>query len=233
MTAEGEKYEPQTYQEVMTCADAPKWIGARDLELQHHKENRTWDVVDSKRGMKLLPLRWVWKQKPNRFKARLVAKGFKQKHGRDFHEILAAVAKQMSVKLFLALTARFRWHLYHVDIIAAFLHALIKELIYIHLPEGCQEAGKCGRLNKALYGLKQSAREWFEVLTNFPKSIGFTQTHADVSVFHKDYIFILTYVDDILILAKNLADITTFLDELEKSFDFHDNGPVSCDGRFQ
>lgn len=226
MTAEGEKYEPQTYQEAMICADAPKWIEARDLELQHHKDNRTWDVVDYKKGMKLLPLRWVWKQKPDRFKARLVAKGFKQKHGRDFHEIFAAVAKQMSVKLFLSLTARFGWLLYHVDIIAAFLHALIKELIYIHLPEGCQEAGKCGRLNKTLYGLKQSPREWFEVLTKFLKSIGFTQTHADVSVFHKDYIFILIYVDDILILAKNHAGITTFLDELKKSFDFHDNGPV-------
>src|SRR5699024_9098073 len=78
-------------------------------------------------------------------------------------------------------------------------------------------AGKCGRLNKTLYGLKQRAREWFEALAGFLKSIGITQIHADVSVFHKYDMFILIYVDDILILAKEPTDLTLLLKEFDYS----------------
>lgn len=56
MTAEGEKYEPQTYHEAITCANTPKWMEARDLELKHHQDNKTWEGVNYKKGMKLLPL---------------------------------------------------------------------------------------------------------------------------------------------------------------------------------
>lgn len=87
--------------------------------------------------------------------------GFRQKLGKDFHEVFAAVAKAMSVKMFLAVAAHFGWHLQHIDIVTAFLNAYVKEEIYIQLPEGHEQPGMCGRLRRAIYGLKQSGREWF------------------------------------------------------------------------
>ena len=71
-------------------------------------------------------------------------------------------------------------------------------VIYIHLSEGCEQAGKCGCLNKTLYGLKQSARN----------------STCQPFCIQKDYIFILVYVDDIFILrilTKSLLSLATSL----------------------
>lgn len=77
-----------------------------------------------------LPIRLVIKIKSNgRFKARLVAKGFKQKHGKDFRKVYAAVAKPTGFKILIALAARFGWQLHHIDIATAFLNAKLKEII--------------------------------------------------------------------------------------------------------
>jgi hypothetical protein len=103
-----------------------------------------------------LPVRWVFKIKQDgTYKSRLVAKGFRQRAGKDYqiHEVYAAVAKSMSFKVFIALAARFGWVLYSLDIVVAFLNADLKEEIHIQLPEGAEEAGKCGLLVKTIYGL--------------------------------------------------------------------------------
>ena len=97
--------------------------------------------------MRLLPLKWVLKVKHDgHYKAQLVAKGFQQCHGKDFHDVFAAVAKAMSVKIFFTLSTCFGWVLHHIDIVTAFLNAWVKEEIYIHLPEGHQIPGMCGHL---------------------------------------------------------------------------------------
>lgn len=97
--------------------------------------------------MHLLPLKWVLKIKHNgHYKAWLVAKGFQQEYGKDFHEVFAAVAKVMSVKIFLALAACFGWLLYHIDIVTVFLNTWVKEEIYIHLSEGHQIPRMCSCL---------------------------------------------------------------------------------------
>jgi hypothetical protein len=52
-----------------------------------------------------------------------------------------------------------------MDIVTAFLNGLIKEDIYLEIPEGLEYYGdpnKVLKLNMALYGLKQVPRVWYE-----------------------------------------------------------------------
>ena len=45
-------------------------------------------------------------------------------------------------------------------------------------------------------------------------------------LYSKDYIFILVYVDDILVLARDFHETTASLGELAEFFDYHHNGSV-------
>ncbi|GJR11467.1 retrovirus-related pol polyprotein from transposon TNT 1-94 [Tanacetum coccineum] len=63
----------------------------------------------------------------------------------------------------------------------AFLNGL-KEEVYINQPDGFVDPDhpqKVYRLRKALYGLKQAPRAWYDELSTFPMSKGFTKVEAE------------------------------------------------------
>ncbi|XP_020686218.1 S-type anion channel SLAH2-like [Dendrobium catenatum] len=86
-------------------------------------------------------------------------------------------------------------------------------------------------LRKALYGLKQAPRQWYNTFANTVITLGFTQSQSDPSLFiyKKDQvcIFLLVYVDDILISGNNLDRIQHVLDELNNKFNMKHLGEVS------
>ncbi|GJV52675.1 retrovirus-related pol polyprotein from transposon TNT 1-94 [Tanacetum coccineum] len=63
------------------------------------------------------------------------------------------------------------------------------------------------RLRKALYGLKQAPRAWYDKLSNFLMSKGFTKGTIDPTLFTirygKDILLVKIYVDDIIIGSTN------------------------------
>ena len=145
-----------------------------DKEIQALEQNHTWDVTTLP-PMKLpIGCKWVHKVKLNldgsveRFKARLVAKGCTQKEGLDFLETFSPVAKIVSVRLLLALTAARQWPLHQLDINNAFLHGDLDEEVYMTLSPSFHRKGECVsdsstaprvcKLVKSLYGLRQALR---------------------------------------------------------------------------
>ena len=78
------------------------------------------------------------------------------------------------------------------------------------------------KLNKALYGLKQAPRAWFERLRSALLSWDFHSPKSDVSLFlyHKGStrIFLLVYVDDILVTGNDSGLVTQLVDDLNRSF---------------
>ncbi|GKE50550.1 retrovirus-related pol polyprotein from transposon TNT 1-94, partial [Tanacetum coccineum] len=90
-----------------------------------------------------------------------------------------------------------------MDVKIAFLNGPLKEEVYIAQPDGFVDPGhpdKVYRLRKALYGLKQAPRAWYDELSNFLMSKGFTKGTIDPNL------STIRYGDDIL-LAKYTLEI--------------------------
>jgi hypothetical protein len=113
----------------------------------------------------------------------------------------------------------------------AFLHADLEEKIYIDQPEGFIVPGKenfvC-KLKKSLYGLKQSPRQWYKKFDSFMIANGFKRSLYDSCVYIKfvdgSPIYLLLYVDDMLIAAKSKIDIVNLKAQLSSEFEMKDLG---------
>ena len=90
-----------------------------------------------------------------------MAKGYIQRHGIDYEEVFAPVARIETIRFIMQLAACNGWEVHHLDVKTAFLHGDLKEVVYVSQPEGYVIKGKeekVYKLNKALYGLKQAPR---------------------------------------------------------------------------
>ena len=90
---------------------------------------------------------------------------------------------------------------------------------------------KVCRLLKGLYGLKQSPRIWSLTLYKFMKDNGFTRGETDMCVYRKmfeeEYIYMILYVDDVIIGAKTQAGIEHVKSLLQGRFKMSDIGNLS------
>ncbi|XP_019166511.1 PREDICTED: uncharacterized protein LOC109162246 [Ipomoea nil] len=86
-------------------------------------------------------------------------------------------------------------------------------------------------LQRSLYGLKQAPRAWFKCLHDFLISSGFLASKTDVSLFHysagTSRVFLLVYVDDIIMMGNDSALIDTLLHCLSSTFKIRDLGTPS------
>ena len=87
------------------------------------------------------------------------------------------------------------------------------------------------RLKKALYGLKQAPRAWFHRLSTFLTQLEFTCSRADPSLFifkrESRIIYLLVYVDDIIITGNHSATIRAFISRLNTEFAIKDLGRLN------
>ncbi|GJV70898.1 retrovirus-related pol polyprotein from transposon TNT 1-94 [Tanacetum coccineum] len=98
--------------------------------------------------------------------------------GIDFEESFAPVARLEAVRIFITYVARKSFPIYQMDVKTAFLNGPLKEEVYVNQPDGFVDPhhpDKVFRLKKALYGLKQAPRAWYDELSNFLVSKGFSK----------------------------------------------------------
>ncbi|GJR32935.1 retrovirus-related pol polyprotein from transposon TNT 1-94 [Tanacetum coccineum] len=143
--------EPKNIKEAM--ADSA-WIEAMQEELHQFDRLQVWELVDKPFGKNVIKLKWLWKNTKDEDrtvicnKVRLVAKGYAREEGTDFKESFASVA------------------------------CLEAEEVYAAQPDGFidpDHPDKVYHLRKALYGLKQAPRAWYDKLSKFLISKGFTK----------------------------------------------------------
>ncbi|XP_020696003.1 uncharacterized protein LOC110109328 [Dendrobium catenatum] len=86
------------------------------------------------------------------------------------------------------------------------------------------------RLLKSIYGLRQAPRQWYTTFTNHLLKLGFEYNKADPSLLTlcrgKIRIFLLVYVDDILVTGNDNNAISSVLSELQSTFNMKDLGPA-------
>lgn len=172
----------------------------------------SWTLVDLPPGAKPIGLKWIFKIKRNsdgsinKYKSRLVAKGYVQRHGIDYEEVFAPVARIETIRLLINLAATNGWEIHHLDVKTAFLHGELKETVYVTQPEGFEVKGsehKVYKLKKALYGLKQAPRAWNEKLNKILLGLKFTRCLKEPSVYRRETggkrLVIAVYVDDLFV----------------------------------
>jgi hypothetical protein len=84
------------------------------------------------------------------------------------------------------------------------------------------------QVKKSLYGLKQSPRQWYKKFDSFMIVNGFKRSLYDSRVYIKfvdaSPIYLLLYVDDMLIAAKSKIDIANLKSQLSSEFEMKDLG---------
>lgn len=133
--------------------------------------------------------------------------------------------------MLLALVAMFDMDLEQLDVKTAFLHGDLEEEIYMKQPEGFvvprKENHVC-RLNKSLYGLKQALRYWYKKFDSFMIGHGYTRSQYDHCVYFQQfdgvYVYVLFYVDDMVIASCDKYLINNLKSQLSKEFEMKDLG---------
>jgi transposase InsO family protein len=230
--------EPECFAEAMEDEHNKEWMKAMQEEMDSLHKNNTYELVKLPKGKKALKNKWVYRIKNEehtphpRYKARLVVKGFGQRKGVDYDEIFSPVVRMTSIRLILGLAASLNLEIEQMDVKTAFLHGDLEEEIYMEQPEGFLVKGKedyvC-KLKKSLYGLKQAPRQWYLKFDSVMGEQGYKRCSTDHCVYIQrfsgdDFIILLLYVDDILIVGKNVSRIAKLKKELSKSFAMKDLG---------
>lgn len=208
--------EPLTLEEALTSENASKWEEAVDKEMCVLKKNNTWSEVKWPINKKVIQSKWVFKIKTDgTFKARLVARGFQQQCD-DMYDIYAPVAKLCTFRILLVIACIFKLPVFHMDVQSAFLYGDINDEVYMSLPgKDKNNSSTVCKLNKSIYGLKKSPKCWNSKFDSLIKRKGFLQSQNDFCLYYKNSvkskIYVLLYVDDILILGTDVQDVKQFL----------------------
>jgi len=232
--------DPINFHQAMESPNSQKWLNAMNEEMQSMKDNDVWDLIPLPEGVKPIGNKWIFKTKRDsngdveRFKARLVVQGYTQKEGIDYTETFSPVSSKDSLRTIMALVAHFDLELHQMDVKTAFLNGNIDETIYMRQPEnfvvGDPKKLVC-KLKKSIYGLKQASRQWYLKFHQVTLSFGFEMNLLDECIYHKfsgsKYIFLVLYVDDILLASNDIGLLHETKRFLSKNFEMKDLGDAS------
>jgi transposase InsO family protein len=234
------KDDPINLKQAMEDSNSHKWIDAMNEEIKSMADNDVWEIVPLPSGKRPIGCKWIFKTKRDskgnveKYKARLVAKGFTQKEGIDYKETFSPVSLKDSLRIILALVAHFDLELHQMDVKTAFLNGDIEETMYMVQPEnyvsGDAKSMVC-KLKKSIYGLKQASRQWYYKFHKVIASFGFETNLVDECIYLKfcgsKFVFLVLYVDDILLASNDINMLQETKKFLMKSFEMKDLGDAS------
>ena len=134
----------------------------------------------------------------------------------------------------MALVAHYDFELHQMNVNTAFLNGDLEENVYMAQPKGFVIEGKeqmgC-RLKKSIYALKQASRQWYLKFDQTIRNFGFKENvednYADAKFKNGKFIFIVLYVDDILLASSDVSLLLETKKFLSSKFDMKDLGEAS------
>ncbi|KAA0035904.1 Retrovirus-related Pol polyprotein from transposon TNT 1-94 [Cucumis melo var. makuwa] len=190
--------DPLTFEKSIVSDSKKQWKDAIEAKFFSLQKNQIWSLVSKLPNQKLIQSKWIYKIKSNT--------------GGDSKPRYKA-----------------RW---------TSLHNLcmeeLKEVIYMAQPKGYEVKGKedivyC--LHKSIYGVKQSPRQWYIRFDTFIIKQRFHRNSYDAYICWKlsqngMYIFLLLYVDDMILVSKDYAKICELKKLLSNEFEMKDFGEL-------
>jgi hypothetical protein len=134
----------------------------------------------------------------------------------------------------MALMVHYDLELHQMDVKMAFLNGDLYENVYMAQLKGFVVEGKenigC-RLKKSIYGLKQAFRQWYLEFDETIKKFGFKENEKDNCIYAKfkngKFIFLILYVDDILLASSDANLLLETKKFLSSNFDMKDLSEAS------
>ncbi|GJV43656.1 retrotransposon protein, putative, ty1-copia subclass [Tanacetum coccineum] len=233
--------EPPNYRYALSDLEFEKWLEAMNAEMQSMKDNQVWNLVDLPPNCKTVRSKWLFKKKTDMYgnihtyKAGLVAKGFTQSYRVDYEETFSPVADIKAIRILIAIAAYYDYKIWQMDVKIAFLNGRLNEDVYMVQPEGFvnpKYPGRVCKLQRSIYGLKQASRSWNKRFGEEIKRYGFTQNPDEPCVYKKAsgsiIVFLILYVDDILLIGNNIPMLQDVKSWLGKCFTMKNLGEAAC-----
>jgi hypothetical protein len=246
---------PNTFKQVLKHPEKDLWLPSFFKEIEQLLKTKTLYFINrSSAPKKPVTNRWVTREKKDtqgqvvKRKARLIVRGFQQVPGTDFTETFAATSTPPTWRLVLALAAILDLEAEQVDFVGAFLNSETDVDLYMELPDGLYEYSLSSPqaadllkqagwdpskdqvilLKKSLYGLKQAPYLWQQKLCNLLKSLEYQPLASDVATYYnrKLKIFVVSHVDDCLLVGPSIKDINALKKQLARVYDIEDLGPA-------
>ncbi|TLX66115.1 hypothetical protein E9993_23470, partial [Labilibacter sediminis] len=116
----------------------------------------------------------------------------------------------------------------------AFLNGKLTENVYMVQPEGFIDSkypNRVCKLERSIYGLKQASRSWNLCFHEKVKEFGFSRSEDESCVYVKAsgsiVVFLVLYVDDILLIGNDIPTLQSVKTWLGKCFAMKDLGEAS------
>jgi Reverse transcriptase (RNA-dependent DNA polymerase) len=206
------------------------WVEAISEELHSLDLVHTWDVVPrAPAEARLFPSKFVLKIKRTsdgtieRYKARIVLLGHLQRENIDYFETYAPVVDFTAVRIALVVASSTNMSIHRLDVKCEFLNGELEEEIYMRLPDSYATSdGSVCKLKCSIYGLRQAPRVWHAKLAADLATLGYKPFQHSESIFSRDKnkvkVFLLIYVDDILLLDSSHEAVKSVKDEIGRLY---------------
>ena len=121
-----------------------------------------------------------------------------------------------------------------MDVTTAFLNGNLFEDVYVTQPDGFvdpQHPHRVCKLKRSIYGLKQASRSWNLRFDEAVKEFGFIKNEDEPCVYKRlsgsAIIFLVLYVDDILLIGNDIPELQAVKAWLSTSFSMKDLGEAA------
>ncbi|KAL6333654.1 hypothetical protein AAG906_028839 [Vitis piasezkii] len=193
-------FDPVTYQETIHCPQFTSWKEVMDDEMNSMYLNDVWDLVELPHG------------------SRLVVRCYSQREDIDFKETFSSVSTKDSFRVIMAIVAHFDLELHQMDVKTTFLNGDMDEDVYMEHPTGFTEVGK-------------EDLAWYLKFDRIIIQNGFKDNTVDRCIYlrvsRSSYIFLVLYVNDILLASNNSDLLIETKHMLSTHFDIKDLGEAS------
>ena len=137
------------------------------------------------------------------------------------------------VRILLAIAAHYDYEIWKIDVKTTFLNGNLYEDLYMTQLEcfPSKDGSKVCKIQNSIYGLKQVSRGWNIRFDETINEFGFSQNQDEACVYKKVsgsiVMFIVLYVDDILLIGNDVLVLQSIKIWLSKNFSKKDLGEAT------